>query len=179
MAATDSIMYSLERIWEMVEAAISDLDYETMARQPNAHSNSIAWIFGHISRVTDMFIMHRLQSKPELWLTKGWCERFGLADNVEGLGRGADLATWKPPEKRGAGSLLRGREGYYQGIRATPVLRGFGEAGRVPSHSAAAGAHPWHRPRPIGAGECRPRRPDRLPEGIPQGYWLVPVGPWP
>ena len=61
MAATDSIMYSLERIWEMVEAAISDLDYETMARQPNAHSNSIAWIFGHISRVTDMFIMHRLQ----------------------------------------------------------------------------------------------------------------------
>ena len=50
MAATDSIMYSLERNWEMVEAAISDLDYETLARQPNAHSNSIAWIFGHISR---------------------------------------------------------------------------------------------------------------------------------
>ena len=99
MAATDSIMYSLERNWEMVEAAISDLDYETLARQPNAHSNSIAWIFGHISRVTDMFIMHRLQSRPELWFTDGWCEKFGLADNVEGLGRGADLATWKPPAK--------------------------------------------------------------------------------
>ena len=46
-----------------------------------------------------MFIMHRLQSKPELWFTEGWCKKFGLADNVEGLGRGADLATWKPPAK--------------------------------------------------------------------------------
>lgn len=99
MAATDPIMYSLERNWEMVEAAISDLDYETLALQPNAHSNSIAWIFGHISRVTDMFIMHRLQSKPELWFTDGWCEKYGLSDNVEGLGRSADLAAWKPPEK--------------------------------------------------------------------------------
>ena len=45
MAATDSIMYSLERNWEMVEAAIADLDYETMARLPNEQSNSISWIF--------------------------------------------------------------------------------------------------------------------------------------
>ena len=97
MAATDSIMYSLERNWEMVESAISDLDYDTLARQPNEQSNSIAWIFGHISRVTDMFIMHRLQSKPEMWLADGWCEKYGLTDNVEGLLRGADPATWKPP----------------------------------------------------------------------------------
>ena len=88
MAATDSVMYSLEWNWEMVEAAISDLDYETMARQPNARSNSIAWIFGHISRVTDMFIMQRLQSKPELWFSDDWCEKYGMTDNVEGLGWG-------------------------------------------------------------------------------------------
>ncbi len=99
MAATDSIMYSLERNWEMVEAAISDLDYETMARLPNDHSNSIAWILGHISRVTDLFIMHRLQSRPELWFAEGWCEKFGLANNVDGLGRTADLASWLPPSK--------------------------------------------------------------------------------
>ena len=46
MAATDSIMYSLERNWEMVEAAIADLDYDTMARLPNEQSNSVSWIFG-------------------------------------------------------------------------------------------------------------------------------------
>ena len=99
MAATDSIMYSLERNWEMIEAAISELDYETMARLPNDQSNSIAWIFGHISRVTDLFITHRLQSRPQLWYTGGWCERFGLADNPDGLGRTADLANWQPPAK--------------------------------------------------------------------------------
>ena len=99
MAATDSILYPLERNWEMIEAAIAGLDYETLARLPNEHSNSIAWIFGHISRVTDMFIMHRLQAKPELWFADGWCEKYGLADNVEGLGRGADLAGWIPPAK--------------------------------------------------------------------------------
>ena len=99
VAATDSIMYSLERNWEMIEAAIAELDYDTLARQPNEHSNSIAWIFGHISRVTDMFIMHRLQEKRELWFADGWCEKFNLADNPDGLGRGADLATWTPPAK--------------------------------------------------------------------------------
>ena len=99
MAATDSIIYSLERNWEMVEAAIADLDYETMARLPNEQSNSVSWIFGHISRVTDLFIMHRLQSKPQLWHADGWCEKFGLADNVDGLGRTADLANWAPPAK--------------------------------------------------------------------------------
>ena len=111
MAATDSIMYSLKRNWEMVESAISDLDYETLARQPNSHSNSIAWIFGHISRVTDMFIMHRLQSKREMWFTDGWCEKYGMADNVEGLGRGGDLATWQPP-------TIEVQIGYFQAAKA-------------------------------------------------------------
>ena len=111
MAATDSVMYSLERNWEMVEAAISDLDDETMDRQPNAHSNSIAWIFGHISRVTDMFIMQRLQSKRELWFSDGWCQKYGMADNLEGLGMGADLATWMPPAKEV-------QTGYFEAVKA-------------------------------------------------------------
>ena len=100
MAATDSIMYSLERNWEMVEAAIAGLDEEVLARQPNEHSNSMAWIFGHINRVTDMFIMQRLQSKPELWIADGWCEKYGLRDNVGGLGMGQtveQIASWTPP----------------------------------------------------------------------------------
>ncbi len=111
MAATDSVMYSLERNWEMVEKAISDLDDEAMARQPNAHSNSIAWIFGHISRVTDMFIMQRLQSKPELWFTDGWCERYGMTENVEGLGMGADLANWNAPAREV-------QVGYFEAVKA-------------------------------------------------------------
>ena len=122
MAATDSVMYSLERNWEMVEAAISDLDYETMARQPNAHSNSIARIFGHISRVTDMFIMQRLQSKPELWFSDGCCEKYGDDGQRGRAGMGADLATWKPPTREV-------QMGYFEAVKA--ITREY-----VPSLSA-------------------------------------------
>ena len=111
MAATDSVMYSLERNWEMVEKAISDLDYETMDRQPNAHSNSISWIFGHISRVTDMFIMQRLQSKRELWFSDGWCQKYGMADNLEGLGMGGGPSYLDASGEGSADGLFRGGEG--------------------------------------------------------------------
>jgi hypothetical protein len=148
-------MYSLERNWEMVEAAISDLDYDTLARQPNAHSNSIAWIFGHISRVTDLFIMHRLQSKPELWFTDGWCEKFGLADNVEGLGRGADLVTWKPPAKEI-------QVGYFEAAKA--ITREY-----VPSLSAVDWSNGWCFP---------PRRCGRsTPWVLPWANWCLRVSP--
>ena len=64
-----------ERNWEMVEAATSGRDEEALTRQPTEQSNSIAWICGHMNRVTDMFIRHRLQSKPELWVIEGWCQK--------------------------------------------------------------------------------------------------------
>lgn len=102
MAATDSVIYSLERNWEMVEAAIIDVDEEVLAEQPNEHSNSMAWILGHMNRVTDMFIMHRFQSKKELWIADGWCEKYGMKHNVEGLGMGQsveEVGTWTPPHR--------------------------------------------------------------------------------
>ncbi|MFQ5934715.1 MAG: DinB family protein [Dehalococcoidia bacterium] len=100
MSATDSVMYSLERNWEMVEAATSGLDEDALTRQPAEQSNSIAWIFGHMNRVTDMFIRHRLQSKPELWVIKGWCQKFGMSNNAGGLGMGQtaeQIAAWVAP----------------------------------------------------------------------------------
>ena len=114
MAATDSVMYSLDRNWEMVEGAVAGLDEEMLARQPNEHSNSMAWMFGHINRVTDMFIMQRLQSKPELWLADGWCEKYGLKDNVEGLGMGQtveQISAWTPPP-------LEVQLGYFEAVKA-------------------------------------------------------------
>ena len=172
-------MYSLERNWEMVEAAISDLDYDMMARLPNEHSNSVSWIFGHISRVTDLFIMHRLQSLPQLWYADGWCEKFGLADNPDGLGRTADLANWVPPAKDV-------QVGYFEAAKAitreyVPSLSDEDLERRVvfPPQALAAGAHPGHGPGAAGAGERRPRRADRIPEGILARHGLVPVGKCP
>ena len=114
MAATDSIIYSLERNWEMVEAAIVDLDEEVLASQPTEHSNSMAWIFGHMNRVTDMFVMHRLQSKAQLWISDGWCEKYGMNENVEGLGMGQSvekITAWTPPS-------LEVQLGYFSAVKA-------------------------------------------------------------
>ena len=100
MSATDSVTYSLERNWEMVEAATNGLDDEALTRQPAEQSNSIAWIFAHINRVTDMFILRRFQSKPELWISDGWCEQFGMTHNPGGLGMGQtaeQIAAWTAP----------------------------------------------------------------------------------
>ena len=100
MSATDSVTYTLERNWEMVEAATGGLDDEALTRQSAEQSNSIAWIFAHINRVTDMFIQHRLQSKPELWISDGWCQKFGMTHNTGGLGMGQtaeQIAAWVSP----------------------------------------------------------------------------------
>ena len=120
MAATDSIMYPPGTKLEMVEAAISELDYETMARLPNPDSNSISWILGHISRVTDMFIMHRLSVQDGTVVRRWLVREVGLTDNVEGL---AGASTWpfgSPPPKS-ADRLLRGGESHHPGIRAVAV----------------------------------------------------------
>jgi len=112
-------MYPLERNWEMVEAAINDLDEATLARHPAEHSNSIAWIFGHMNRVVDMFIQHRLQSKPELWFSEGWCEEFGMSNNPEGLGMGQtaeQIAAWVAPS-------LESQVGYFEAVKT--VARGY------------------------------------------------------
>ena len=49
MAATDVIKTALERNWGMVDRALEGLDDATLARQPNANSNSVAWLLWHMT----------------------------------------------------------------------------------------------------------------------------------
>lgn len=114
MGAADSVMYSLERNWEMVEAATNGLDEATLARRPAEHSNSMAWIFGHLNRVTDLFIQRRLQSKAELWLAEGWCAKFGMTGAPDGLGMGQtveQISAWVAP-------TWEAQLGYFEALKA-------------------------------------------------------------
>ena len=107
-------MYSLERNWEMVEAATNGLDEATLARRPAEDSNSMAWIFGHLNRVTDLFIQRRLQSKAELWLAGGWCAKFSMTDAPDGLGMGQtveQISAWVAPP-------WEVQLGYFEGVKA-------------------------------------------------------------
>ena len=112
--AAESVMWALERNWEMVDAALEGLDEATMAMRPNDESNSIAWIFWHMNRVVDTFILHRLQSKPELWVSEGWSEKLGMRDNPDdrGLGHSAEqIEAWQAPSQSA-------QLGYYEAVKA-------------------------------------------------------------
>ena len=102
MAAKDVITAALNRNWDMVDRALEGLDETVLARQPNAESNSIAWLLWHMSRVVDNFMNSRLRSRSLIWEADGWCEKFGMGDDPEASGAGwttEQVAGWAAPSR--------------------------------------------------------------------------------
>ncbi len=100
MAASDGLMTALERNWDMVDAALAGLDEATLAWRPTTDQcNSIAWNLWHMNRVLDSFVHTRLQEKPQLWVTQGWHQQYGMNDDPEDRGVGwsmEQVAAWTP-----------------------------------------------------------------------------------
>ena len=102
MPATETTLSALERSWQMVDAAMADLDEATMTARPNDQSNSIAWTLWHMNRVADNFLHVRFQDKAPLWTSDGWHEKFGMANDAADFGMGWDSArvdAWQAPSK--------------------------------------------------------------------------------
>ena len=112
MSATDSVMWALDRNWDMVDSALEGLDEATMAARPADHCNSIAWILWHMNRVVDVFVNTRLQSKAELWVRDGWHLKFGMDERARYVGQSAeDIAAWVPPSREI-------QTGYFKSVRS-------------------------------------------------------------
>ena len=112
MNGADSVMWALERNWNMVDAALEGLDDATLTRQPAEHSNSIAWILWHMNHVVDTFINTRLQSKPDLWVREGWHQKFGIDERARIMGYTAEeLTAWVAPSKEV-------QQGYYEAVKS-------------------------------------------------------------
>ncbi len=102
MSGTRTTLSALERNWNMVKTAVSDVDEATMAIRPNADSNSMSWLVWHMSRVTDRFIHFRLQSVPQLWSKDTWYEKFTMPEDANDMGMGWSnerAAAWQSPSK--------------------------------------------------------------------------------
>ena len=100
--ATDPIASAHERNWETIDGALSGLDEATMARQPSEQCNSISWILWHLSRVLDTAIHTRIREVPQLWVSDGWHEKFGMPPDPDDRGVGwtaAQVAGWRVPTK--------------------------------------------------------------------------------
>ena len=126
MAAAESIIYALERNWDMVDAAMDGLDEATLARQPADQCNSIAWILWHQNRVVDTFIHTRLRSIDQLWTRDGWHQKFGMPADPEDRGVGwtsEQVGGWTAPSRET-------QLGYYEAIKAaaTEYLESLSQA---------------------------------------------------
>ena len=102
MSGNQTTIAALERNWQMVISAVSDVDEETMAIRPNEDSNSMSWLIWHMSRVTDRFIHFRLTDKPQIWTVEAWYEKFNMPDEPNDMGMGwtnEQAAAWQAPSK--------------------------------------------------------------------------------
>ena len=143
MAATVVIKTALERNWGMVDRAREGLDDATLAQQPNANSNSVAWLLWHMTRVVDTFVNSRLQSKPQLWVQDGWHQKFGLNDDPGQTGQGMsseDLAAWTTPSRD---VLL----GYYEAVKTS--ARDYLTSLKDADLSGSVVAPPGNESRPV------------------------------
>ncbi len=114
MLPAEGLLTAHRRNWDMIDAALADMDDALVARIPAEQCNSVAWIMWHMCRVVDTFIHTRLQETDQLWTSGGWAGRFGMADDPEDRGVGwtaEQVAAWDAPSKE---TLV----GYYGAVRA-------------------------------------------------------------
>ena len=110
----EGLLTAHNRNWDMIDAALVDMDDSLMARLPADQCNSVAWIMWHMNRVVDTFIHTRLQEVQQVWDRDGWHEKYGMADNPEDRGVGwtaGQVAAWTSPSKDV-------QLGYYQAVKA-------------------------------------------------------------
>ena len=113
MPIMDGLSTALERNWDMVDRALDGMDEATMARRPNDHCNSIAWLLWHMNRVWDGLIHDWLTETTQIWVSQGWHQKYGMSDDPakRGVGWTAEqVGAWQPPSREV-------QLGYYEAIK--------------------------------------------------------------
>ena len=91
------IIQSLGENTEYIMRAVKDLTPAELAYRPAPHSNSIAFLCWHVTRVEDLWIS-LLTGRKHLYETAGWYEKFGTKPDDFGFGYGVpELDAYKTP----------------------------------------------------------------------------------
>jgi hypothetical protein len=98
------------RIREVVHDVLEDLTTEQLISQPDADSNTIAWLVWHLTRIQDDHVAAAFGSE-QVWTAGGWCERFALPFDRASTGYGH-----RPEQVRGVR------------VESSDVLRGYHDA---------------------------------------------------
>ena len=94
MEGPELIADGLGRVNQLLHRALTGVPAETLNRMPNGHSNSMAWLAWHLTRIQDDHFAS-LAGEPQLWTSEGWHERFGMPadDSITGGGHSLEEAA--------------------------------------------------------------------------------------
>jgi hypothetical protein len=90
MDGAEVVADALGRVNRILHRAIDGVAVETLNAQPTPESNSMAWLAWHLCRVQDHHISDLLEV-PQLWVSDGWHEKFGMAKDQKEIGTGHTL----------------------------------------------------------------------------------------
>ncbi len=143
MTAADVLVDAFGRIRGIVHEVVDGRNPSELAFRPGSQANSIAWLVWHLTRIQDDHLAD-VAGTSQVWMSKGWAERFGLPfdPSATGYGHGSDDVAAVQVE---SGELLTGYHDavYQESIR---FVKGLADAdlGRIVDTS-------WDPPVTLGA----------------------------
>ena len=90
MEGAGLIADALGRINRIVHRGMDGVPSEMLCKQPTPETNTMVWLAWHLYRVQDHHISDLLE-KPQLWVSDGWHEKFGMAKDETETGNGHTL----------------------------------------------------------------------------------------
>ena len=69
-----------------LKRALNGLGEEEARWQASPNANHILWILWHMGRMEDMWGLYLRGAGEQAWSSGGWCERFGMAPERNGVG---------------------------------------------------------------------------------------------
>ncbi len=92
MTSIDLLVDAFERIRDAVHPAVNGLSSDELAYRPGGDSNSIAWLVWHLTRIQDDHVAG-VDDGQQVWVTRGWADRFALPLDASDTGYGHDADT--------------------------------------------------------------------------------------
>jgi uncharacterized damage-inducible protein DinB len=77
MNSAEVLTEAFTRIRGVVAGSLDGRTADELAARPNGEGNSIAWLVWHLTRIQDDHVAD-VAGKQQVWLSRGWQERFGL-----------------------------------------------------------------------------------------------------
>lgn len=103
---------AFDRIREHVHEVLDGIDEAHLSYQPEAKSNTIAWLLWHLTRIQDDHVAD-VAGVEQRWTADAWCERFDLP--FEPSATGWSQSTDEVAAVRASAELLAG---YHDAVHA-------------------------------------------------------------